>query len=125
MLLLLLVNDNNDDYANDFIRYYARISVVPLTTLGPPVIVKFEEQRKVNLGEMVQVKCAAIGHPLPKIHMTFNTRSVEDAEDVTVTSQDSETEIEFKALRNSTVFCKATNEFGRDKRKMKILVQRK
>lgn len=99
-------------------------TTLPPTVHGPPVIVKFEEQRKVNPGEMVQVKCAAIGHPLPKIHMTFNTRSVEDAEDVTVTSQDSETEIEFKALRNqSEVFCKATNEFGQDKRKMKILVQ--
>ena len=74
---------------------------------------------------MVQVKCAATGHPLPKIHMTFNTRSVEDAEDVKVTSQDSKTEIEFKAMRNSEVYCEATNEFGREKRKMKILVQRK
>lgn len=74
---------------------------------------------------MVQVKCAATGHPLPKIRMTFNTRSVKDADDVTVTSQDSETEIEFKAVRNSEVYCEATNEVGRDKRKMKILVQRK
>lgn len=123
--MLLLINDNNDDYANDFIRYYVSISVVPPTTLGPPVIVKFEEQRIVNLGEMVQVKCAATGHPLPKILMTFNTRSVKDAQDVTLTSQDSETEIEFKAMRNSEVHCEATNEVGRDKRKMKILVQRK
>ena len=101
------------------------ISVVSRTTLGPPVIVKFEEQRVVNLGEMVQVKCAATGHPLPKIHMMFNTRSVKDAEDVSVTPQDSATEIEFKAVRDSEVYCEATNEVGRDKRKMKILVLRK
>ena len=79
----------------------------------------------VNIDEMVQVKCDATGHPRPKIHMTFNTRSVKDAEDVTVTSPDSETEIEFKAIRNSEVYCEATNEVGRDKRKMKILVKRK
>ena len=71
---------------------------------------------------MVQVKCAATGQPLPKIHVTFNTRSVKDAEDVIVTSQDAETEIKFKAMRNSEVYCEATNEVGRDKRKMKILV---
>ena len=32
---------------------------------------------------------------------------------------------EFKAIRNSEVYCEATNEVGRDKRKMKILVKRK
>ena len=121
----MLINDNHDDYANDFISYYVSVSVSPLTTLGLPVIVKFEEQRIVNLGEMVQVKCAATGHPLPKILMTFNTRSVKDSQDVTVTSRESETEIEFKAMRNSEVHCEATNEVGRDKRKMNILVQRK
>ena len=102
-----------------------KYNVLSLTILGPPVIVKFEDQRVVNLGEMVQVKCAATGHPLPKIHMTFNTRSVEEADDVTVTSQDSKTEIEFKAVRSSEVYCEATNDVGRDKRKMKILVRRK
>ncbi|XP_020632814.1 brain-specific angiogenesis inhibitor 1-like isoform X2 [Orbicella faveolata] len=98
-------------------------ATLPPTVHGPPVIVKFEEQRVVNIDEMVQVKCDATGHPRPKIHMTFNTRSVKDAEDVTVTSPDSETEIEFKAIRNSEVYCEATNEVGRDKRKMKILVK--
>lgn len=43
MLLLLLVNDNNDDYVNDFIWYYVRISVVLFIILGFLVIVKFEE----------------------------------------------------------------------------------
>lgn len=102
--------------------YYVSKIIVVLSILGPPVIVKFEDQRVVNFGEMVQVKCAATGHPLPKIHMTFNTRSVKEADDVTVMSK---TEIEFKAIRNSEVHCEATNEFGRDKRKMRILVQRK
>lgn len=74
---------------------------------------------------MVQVKCAATGNPAPKVHMTFNTQSAEDADGVTVTSQHSETQIEFKALRDSEVYCEATNKLGRDKRKMKILVQRK
>lgn len=43
MLLLLLVNDNNDDYVSDFIWYYVRISVVLFIILGFLVIVKFEE----------------------------------------------------------------------------------
>jgi len=105
--------------------YYLSINVVSRATLVPPVIVNFEEQRVVNLGETVQVKCAATGNPRPKIHMTFNTRSVKDAEGVSVTSLDPATEIEFQAIRNSEVYCEATNEAGRDKRKMKILVQRK
>ncbi|KAL9989659.1 hypothetical protein ACROYT_G004227 [Oculina patagonica] len=98
-------------------------ATVPPTVHGPPIILKFEKKRIVSLHEMVQVKCAATGNPAPKVHMTFNTQSVEDADDVTVSSHKSETQIEFKALMDSEVYCEATNELGRDKRKMKILVQ--
>lgn len=73
---------------------------------------------------MVQVKCVATGNPQPKVQITFNSQPANNADGVTVTSRDSETEIEFKAVMNSEVYCEATNELGRDKRKIKISVER-
>ena len=78
-----------------------------------------------GLSEIIQVKCAATGDPPPKVNVTFNNQPAKDADGVTVTSSDSETMIEFKVVRDSTVYCEARNELGRDKRKMKIAVNRK
>ncbi|KAJ7378045.1 Cadherin EGF LAG seven-pass G-type receptor 3 [Desmophyllum pertusum] len=98
-------------------------ATAPPTMHEPPIIVKFEEQRIVGLNAVVQVKCAATGNPPPKVRMTVNTQPAEDADGVTVTSHFSETEIELKVVRDSEVYCEATNERGRQKRKMKISVQ--
>lgn len=102
-----------------------RLALIVFTFLEPPIIVKFEEQRIVGLNAVVQVKCAATGNPPPKVRMTVNTQPAEDTDGVTVTSHVSETEIELKVVRDSEVYCEATNERGRQKRKMKISVQRK
>lgn len=93
--------------------------------LGPPIIIKFEGQPKVTLGQTVEVKCIATGNPPPKVQMKFNDRLAQDVNGVKVTSSESERTIQFKAEINSTVHCEATNEVGRDKRKMKIAVDRK
>ena len=92
--------------------------------LESPVIVAFDEPETVPLNTMVQVKCIAKGNPAPKVHLTFNNQPAENVDGVTVTSSDSETEITFKAVRNSIIYCEATNELGRDKRKIKASVER-
>lgn len=92
------------------------------TTHGPPIIIKFEGQPKVTLGQTVEVKCIATGNPPPKVQMKFNDQLAQDVNGVKVTSSESERTIQFKAEINSTVHCEATNEVGRDKRKMKIAV---
>ena len=92
--------------------------------LESPVITAFNESETVPLNTMVQVKCVATGNPPPKVYLTFNNQPAEDVDGVTVTSSDSETQIMFKAVRNSTIYCEATNELGREKRKITVSVER-
>ena len=92
--------------------------------LGHPVITTFDAPKVVGLYSMIQVKCAATGNPPPKVRLTFNNQPADTVDGVTVTSRGSESEIEFKAVKNSEVYCEATNELGRDKRKLKISVDR-
>lgn len=73
---------------------------------------------------MVQAKCVAKGNPPPKVHLTFNNQPADTVNGVTVKSRGSESEIKFKAVKNSEIYCEATNELGRDKRKLKISVNR-
>lgn len=89
-----------------------------------PVITTFDAPEKVDLHTTVQVKCVAAGNPPPKVLLKFNDKPAENVADVTVTSRSSETEIEFKAVRSSEIYCEAVNEHGRDKRKIRIVVDR-
>jgi len=73
---------------------------------------------------MIQVKCVATGNPPPKVYLTVNNEPANNVDGVTVTSGDAETEIEFKAVRTSEVYCEARNKLGRDKRKIRIPVKR-
>lgn len=92
--------------------------------VGPPVIVKFVEPKPVPLTKEVQIKCVARGNPPPKVSLTFNDQPAESVDGVTVTPSGSETEIKFKAVMDSLIFCEATNELGRDIRKIRISVNR-
>lgn len=93
--------------------------------VGPPVIVKFVEPKPVPLTKEVKIKCVATGNPPPKVSLIFNDQPAESVDGVTVTSSESEAEIKFKAVMDSFIFCEATNELGRDIRKIRISVNRK
>ena len=89
-----------------------------------PVITKFEAPKVADLFSKVQLKCASKGNPEPDIGITFNGQPAEKASGVTVISGSSEKMIEFKAERDSEIWCEASNEVGRDKRKIRIAVDR-
>ncbi|XP_068695146.1 uncharacterized protein [Montipora foliosa] len=100
----------------------------PMRSQGAPVIAMFDTPKKDKVGfnTVVQVKCVSKGNPRPVVAVVFNGQPAEKVEGVTVTSSESESEsekmIEFKAVRDSEIWCVASNDLGMDNRKMKIAV---
>ena len=87
------------------------------------------KEDQVGFNTEVQVKCVSKGNPRPDVAVIFNGQPAEKVDGVTVTSSESESEsekmIEFKAVRDSEIWCEASNDLGMDNRKMKIAVDRK
>lgn len=89
-------------------------------------VIKFEAPEKAPaLYSTVQVKCESTGNPAPDIDITFNGQPADKADGVTLTSYSSQKMIEFKAVRDSEIWCEASNELGRDKRNIRVAVDRK
>ncbi|XP_015776849.1 PREDICTED: uncharacterized protein LOC107354869 isoform X2 [Acropora digitifera] len=94
----------------------------PVTPLEPPVITLIASEKAPPLFSTVQVNCVSTGNPAPDIDITFNGQSAEKVDGVTVTSDSSQKMIEFKAERDSEIWCEASNALGRDKRNIRIAV---
>lgn len=90
-----------------------------------PVITLIASEKAPPLFSTVQVKCVFTGNPTPDIDITFNGQPAEKVDGVTVTSDSSQKMIEFKAERDSEIWCEASNALGRDKRNIRIAVDRK
>ena len=83
------------------------------------MIVDFDGERIVALESIVSINCTAQGNPPPDVRVT-----ADGVEGVSLRSRQSEVEITFLAKRSSEIQCVATNNLGRDKRKLKIIVDR-
>ena len=90
-----------------------------------PVITLIAPEKAPPLFSTVQVKCVSTGNPAPDIDITFNGQPAEKVDGVTVTSDSSQKMIEFKAEKDSEIWCEASNALGRDKRNIRIAVDRK